>query len=172
MQVARFLRGHLMINMELTVDGGAVTFASFGLPVPILKGIRSAGVTEPTAVQSKAIPIILQGNDIIALAESGSGKTGAYLIPVLSRFLERSARLRGIVLVPTRELASYVETRARDYARYTDLKVGVVYTGAPLAAQERMLREEQIHLLVATPGRLLELQSRGGLKRAGAQIPA
>ncbi len=147
-----------------------MTFASFGLPVPILKGIRSAGVTEPTAVQSKAIPIILQGNDIVALAESGSGKTGAYLVPILSRFLERSARLRGIVLVPTRELAAYVETRARDYARYTDLKVGVVYTGAPIAAQERMLREQPVHLLVATPGRLLELHARGVLNVADVEV--
>src|SRR5262245_47503652 len=126
---------------QLTADGAYVTFTSFGLPIQILKGIRAAGLTEPTAIQSKAIPIILQGNDVIGIAESGSGKTGAYLMPILSRFLERSVRLRGIVLVPTRELAAYVETRARDYARFTDLKIGVVFTGAPLAGQERMLRE-------------------------------
>jgi ATP-dependent RNA helicase RhlE len=112
----------------------------------------------------------MQGNDVIAIAESGSGKTGAYLIPLLSRFLERSVRLRGIVLVPTRELASYVETRARDYTRYTDLRVGVVYTGAPLAAQERMLREQAVQVLVATPGRLLELHARGVLNFADVEI--
>lgn len=147
-----------------------MTFASFGLPVPILKGIRAAGFTEPTAIQSKAIPIILQGNDIIGIAESGSGKTGSYLIPILSRFLDRSVRLRAIVLAPTRDLAAYVETRGRDYARYTDLKIGVVFTGGPLATQERMLREQPIHLLVATPGRLLELHARGVLNFADVEI--
>jgi ATP-dependent RNA helicase RhlE len=147
-----------------------VTFATFGLPVPILKGIRAAGLTEPTAIQSKAIPIILQGNDVIGVAESGSGKTGAYLIPILSRFLDRSVRLRGIILVPTRELAAYVETRTRDYARFTDLKPGLVFTGAPLAQQERLLREQPFHLLVATPGRLLELHARGVLNFADVEI--
>ncbi len=147
-----------------------MTFASFGLPAPILKGIRAAGLTEATAIQSRAIPTILQGNDLIGIAQSGSGKTGAYLIPILTRLLDRSSRLRGIILVPTRELAAYVETRARDYARYTDLKIGVVYTGAPLQAQERMLREQPINLLVATPGRLLELHARGCLNFADVEI--
>lgn len=147
-----------------------MTFTSFGLPVPILKGIRAAGFTEPTAIQTKAIPIILQGNDIIGIAESGSGKTGSYLIPILSRFLDRSIRLRGIVLAPTRELANYIETRARDYARYTDLKIGVVYTGGPLAAQERMLRDQPVNLLVTTPGRLLELSARGAVNFADVEI--
>ena len=130
-----------MIDISLE---GSVTFASFGLPAPIVKGIRAAGLTEPTAIQSKAIPIIVQGNDLIGVAQSGSGKTGAYLLPILSRFLDRSSRLRGIILVPTRELASYVETRARDFARFTELNIGVVYTGAPLQAQERMLREQSV----------------------------
>ena len=156
-----------MIDLSLE---GSVTFASFGLPTPILKGIRAAGLTEPTAIQSKAIPIILQGNDLIGVAQSGSGKSGAYLLPILSRFVERSSRLRGIILVPSRDLASYIETRARDYARFTELKVGVVFTGNPLQAQERMLREEPINLLVATPGRLLELYARGCLNFADVEI--
>ena len=147
-----------------------MTFASFGLPAPIVKGIRAAGLTEPTAIQSKAIPIIVQGNDLIGVAQSGSGKTGAYLLPILSRFLDRSSRLRGIILVPTRELASYVETRARDFARFTELNIGVVYTGAPLQAQERMLREQSVNLLVATPGRLIELHARGCLNFADVEI--
>ena len=147
-----------------------MTFVSFGLPAPILKGIRAAGLTEATAIQSKSIPIILQGNDLIGIAQSGSGKTGAYLLPILGRLLDRSSRLRGLILVPTRELASYVETRARDYARFTDLKINVVYTGAPLQAQERMLREGPTNLLVATPGRLLELHARGCLEFADVEI--
>jgi len=137
-----------------------VTFASLGLPQIILKGIRAAGLSEPTAIQSKAIPTILQGNDLIGVAPSGSGKTGTYLIPILARLLDSSARLRCLILVPTRELAAYVETRCRDYARYTDIQVGVVFSGGPLPTQERVLRHQEVDILVATPTRLLELQDR------------
>lgn len=147
-----------------------MNFTSFGFPSPILKGVRASGLTEATTLQSKAIPIIQQGNDLIGIAESGSGKTGTYLLPILGRFLDRSVRLRGLILVPTRELASYVETRARDYARYTDIRLGVVYTGGPLQAQERMLREDPVSLLVATPGRLLDLHARGCLNFADIEL--
>lgn len=137
-----------------------MTFASLGLPQTILKGIRAAGLSEPTAIQSKAIPTILQGNDLIGVAPSGSGKTGTYLIPILARLLDSSARLRCLILVPTRELAAYVETRCRDYARYTGIQVGVVFSGGPLPTQERVLRHQEVDILVATPTRLLELQDR------------
>ncbi len=79
------------------LDGGFVTFASLGLPQVVLKGIRAAGLSEPTAIQSKAIPTILQGNDLIGVAPSGSGKTGTYLIPILARLLDSSTRLRSKV---------------------------------------------------------------------------
>jgi superfamily II DNA/RNA helicase len=85
-----------------------VTFASLGLPNPILKGVRAAGLTEPTAIQSRSIPVILQGNDLIGAAQSGSGKTGAYILPILARLLDSPTRLRAIVLTPTRELSQYV----------------------------------------------------------------
>ncbi len=143
-----------------STNGGFVTFASLGLPQVILKGIRAAGLSEPTAIQSKAIPTILQGNDLIGVAPSGSGKTGAYLIPILARLLDSSTRLRCLILVPTRELAAYVETRCRDYARYSEIKVGVIFSGGALPGQERMLRHEDVDILVATPGRLLELHER------------
>lgn len=148
-----------------------MTFASFGLPNAILKGIRAAGFTEPTAIQSKSIPIILEGNDLIGAAQSGSGKTGAYVIPILARLVDNlSTRLRALVLAPTRELAQYVETRIRDYARFTNVKVGVVFTGAPLPTQERWLRENPVDILVATPGRLLELQARGCLNFEDVEV--
>ena len=147
-----------------------MTFASLGLPAPILKGVRAAGLTEPTAIQSRAIPVILQGNDLIGAAQSGSGKTGAYVLPILARLLDSPTRLRAIVLTPTRELAQYVETRARDYARFTGVKIGVVFTGAPLAQHEKMLRDEPVDVLVATPGRLLELHGRGFLKFEDVEV--
>jgi ATP-dependent RNA helicase RhlE len=147
-----------------------VSFAIFGLPTPILKGIRATGFSEPTAIQSKAIPIILQGNDLIGVAQTGSGKTGAYCIPILARLTEGTGRMTSLVVVPTRELASYVETRARDFARFTNIHIGVVFTGTPIAPQERMLREQPLDVLVATPGRLLELHSRGVLNFEDIEI--
>ena len=147
-----------------------MNFASIGLPAAILKGVRAAGLTEATALQSKAIPVILAGNDLIGSAQAGSGKTAAYGLPILSRLLDSSSRLRAIVLVPTREMAQYVETRTRDFARFTDIRIGVVFTGAPLATQERSLREQGVDLLVSTPGRLLELHARGVLNFADVEI--
>jgi ATP-dependent RNA helicase RhlE len=161
---------HSTPTSEPIRHGGLVTFASLGLPAPILRGVRAAGLTEPTAIQSRAIPVILQGNDLIGAAQSGSGKTGAYVLPILARLLDSPPRLRAIVLTPTRELASYVETRARDYARYTDVRIGVVFTGAPLAAQERMLVEHPVDVLVATPIRLLELHARGVLNFEDVEV--
>ena len=135
-------------------------FATLGLPQAILKGVKAAGHIEPTPIQHRGIPVIMQGNDLIASAQTGTGKTAAYLLPLLSRLLDGPRRLRALVLCPTRELAAQVETYARGYARFTGLRIGVVFGGVPLPPQERMVREEGVDLLVATPGRLLELQGR------------
>jgi ATP-dependent RNA helicase RhlE len=138
-------------------------FAALGLPPLILKGVRAAGYVEPTPIQRKSIPIVLSGRDLIGAAQTGTGKTAAFVLPILSRLLEGSSRLRALVLTPTRELAAQVETNARDYARFTKLNVGVVYGGVPLPPQERMLRAG-VDLLVATPGRLLDLFGRLALR--------
>jgi ATP-dependent RNA helicase RhlE len=140
--------------------GGLVPFSRLGLPAAVLRGVRSAGYREPTPIQQRAIPIVLEGQDLIAAAQTGTGKTAAFILPILSRLLEGHQALRALVLVPTRELAAQVETNARDYARFTDLRPGVVYGGVPIGPQERMLRSEGVDLLVATPGRLLDLHGR------------
>ncbi len=140
-----------------------MSFDTLGLPAPILKGVRAAGYAEPTPIQRKAIPVILSGRDLIGAAQTGTGKTAAFILPILSRLLEGPRRLRSLVLTPTRELAAQVETNARDYARFTNLNVGVVYGGVPLPPQERMLRAG-VDLLVATPGRLLDLFGRLALR--------
>jgi len=137
-----------------------VPFATLGLPAIIVKGVRAAGYSEPTPIQRKAIPIILKGNDLIGAAQTGTGKTAAFILPMLTRLLEGPRRLRALVLTPTRELAAQVETNARDYARFTNLRVGVVFGGVPIGPQERVLRHEGVDLLVATPGRLLDLHGR------------
>jgi ATP-dependent RNA helicase RhlE len=126
--------------------------------------VRAAGYNEPLPIQRKAIPVVLTGRDLIAAAQTGTGKTAAFVLPILTRLLEGPRRLRALVLTPTRELAAQVETNARDYARFTAVNVGVVYGGVPLPPQERMLRHPGVELLVATPGRLLDLHGRLALR--------
>ena len=135
-------------------------FASLGLPEPITRSVRAAGYSEPTPIQRRAIPLILPGHDLVAAAQTGSGKTAAFLLPILVRLLEGPRALRALVLVPTRELAAQVEACGRDYARFTGVRVGAVYGGVPIGPQERLCRREGVELLVATPGRLLDLHGR------------
>ncbi|MGE5176552.1 MAG: DEAD/DEAH box helicase, partial [Hyphomicrobiales bacterium] len=139
-------------------------FDKLGLAPSVLKGVRAAGYTQPTPVQQRAIPIALTGQDLIAAAQTGTGKTAAFVLPILTRLETGPKRLRALVLTPTRELAAQVETNARDYARFTELRVGVVYGGVPLPPQERMLKQQGVDLLVATPGRLLDLHDRLALR--------
>ncbi len=132
--------------------------------------MRAAGYTQPTPIQAKTIPMILTGRDLIGAAQTGTGKTAAFLLPILARLLEGGDRLRALVLTPTRELAAQIETNARDYARFTPLKVGVVYGGVPIGPQERMLRNPGLDLLIATPGRLLDLYGRQSLALDEVQV--
>src|SRR5437773_9604222 len=132
-------------------------FARLGLPPAVVRGVRAAGYTEPTPIQQRAIPEILAGHDLIGAAQTGTGKTAAFLLPILTRLLKGPRGLRALVLVPTRELAAQVETNARDYARFTEVRAGVVFGGVPIGPQERLFRRGEVDLLVATPGRLLDL---------------
>jgi len=135
-------------------------FTALGLPGPVTRGVRAAGYTTPTPIQREAIPLILPGHDLVASAQTGSGKTAAFLLPVLARLLDGQPSLRALVLVPTRELAAQVEENARAYARFASVRVGCVFGGVPIGPQERLLRREGVDLLVATPGRLLDLHGR------------
>ncbi len=139
-------------------------FTQLGLPAPIVKGVRAAGYAEPTPIQHRAIPIVLAGDDLVGAAQTGTGKTAAFLLPILARLMSGPHRLRALVLVPTRELAAQVETNARDYARFTEVNAGVVFGGVPIGPQERMFRHDGVDLLVATPGRLLDLHGRMALR--------
>ncbi len=140
-----------------------MTFAALGLPEPVTRGVRAAGYTTPTPIQSGAIPIILPGHDLVAAAQTGTGKTAAFLLPTLGRLLDGPRALRALVLVPTRELAAQVYESARSYARFTGVRSGCVYGGVPIPPQERMLRDQGVELLIATPGRLLDLHGRQSL---------
>ena len=145
-------------------------FSKLGLPPPIVKGVRAAGYTDPTPIQTRAIPIVLAGHDLVGAAQTGTGKTAAFLLPILTRLMKGNRALRALIVVPTRELAAQVETNARDYARFTSVRAGVVFGGVPIPPQERMLRHEGVDLLVATPGRLLDLHGRQSVSLEDVEV--
>ncbi len=145
-------------------------FTQLGLPPAIVKGVRAAGYTEPTPIQQRAIPIVLAGHDLVGAAQTGTGKTAAFVLPILARLMKGAHGLRALVLVPTRELAAQVETNARDYARFTEVRAGVVFGGVPIGPQERMFRRGEVDLLVATPGRLLDLHGRMALRLEDIEV--
>ena len=120
----------------------------------MLEGVGAAGYTDPTPIQLRAIPLILAGRDVIGSAQTGTGKTAAFALPLISRLGTRG-KLRALVLEPTRELAAQVETAFRDYGRFTNLRTAVVFGGTGYGRQDQSLRQG-IDVLVATPGRLLD----------------
>jgi ATP-dependent RNA helicase RhlE len=135
-------------------------FTKLGLSKAVLDGVRAAGYVEPTPIQLRAIPLIAAGRDVIGSAQTGTGKTAAFALPILSRLERPAPGPRVLVLEPTRELAAQVETAFRDYARFTHLRVTVVYGGVGYGTQTTALREG-VDVLVATPGRLLDHLGRG-----------
>jgi ATP-dependent RNA helicase RhlE len=139
-------------------------FGKLGLSSVVLDGVRAMGYIDPTPIQLRAIPLILSGRDVIGSAQTGTGKTAAFGLPILSK-LERHqpAGPRALILEPTRELASQVETAIRDYARFTDLKVTVVYGGVGYGRQNDELKAGT-DIVVATPGRLLDHLEQGTVR--------
>ena len=133
-------------------------FSKLGLSPQVLEGVRAAGYTDPTPIQLRAIPLILAGRDVIGSAQTGTGKTAAFALPLISR-LGTHGTLRTLVLEPTRELAAQVETALRDYARFTNLRTAVVFGGTGYGKQDQSLRQG-VDVLVATPGRLLDQMHR------------
>ena len=143
-------------------------FTKLGLTKPLLEGVRAMGYGEPTPVQLRAIPPALEGRDVIASAQTGTGKTAAFALPALQK-LGMHGKLRCLVLEPTRELAMQVETAMRDLARFTDLRIGSVFGGVGYGAQRTALREG-LDVVVATPGRLEDHLQQGTLKLADIEV--
>jgi len=137
-------------------------FSTLGLSPKVLEGVRAAGYTDPTPIQLRAIPLVMSGRDLIGSAQTGTGKTAAFALPILSRLAQHGA-LRALVLEPTRELAAQVETAIHDYARFTNLRTVVVFGGTGYGRQDQALRQG-VDILVATPGRLLDQMQRGMVK--------
>lgn len=138
-------------------------FAQLGLSKGVVEGVKAMGYTEPTPIQSRAIPLILAGRDVIGSAQTGTGKTAAFALPILSKLGEHTPYIRALILEPTRELAAQVDTAIRDFARFTKLNVAVVYGGVGYGRQMQNLKEGT-DILVATPGRLLDHLNRGTCK--------
>ena len=140
-----------------------MSFDDLGLSPEILRAVREEGYTEPTPVQSQAIPLVLAGRDLMARAQTGTGKTAAFALPILERlrvhantsFSPARHPVRVLVVTPTRELAVQVSDSFKAYGRYVPLRATVVYGGVPLPPQEKILLSG-VEILVATPGRLLD----------------
>src|SRR6185369_15264773 len=132
-----------------------MSFNHFGLLPEIVRGTQAMGFVEPTPIQLRAFPIILGGRDLIGTAQTGTGKTAAFALPILT-LLGRHGKFRCLVLEPTRELAAQVETAFRDYGRFTDIRVAVVHGGVGYGKQ-REAAARGLDVVVATPGRLLDL---------------
>src|SRR6478609_4869047 len=130
-----------------------MAFSKLGLSAPMMEGVKAMGYVEPTPIQLRAIPLILSGQDVIGSAQTGTGKTAAFALPILSQLGHHSRETRLLVLEPTRELAAQVETAIRDFARFTDLRVAVVFGGVGYGAQNEALKGGA-DIIVATPGRL------------------
>jgi ATP-dependent RNA helicase RhlE len=138
-------------------------FTKLGLSNPVLEGVRAMGYIEPTPIQLRAIPLILEGRDVIGSAQTGTGKTAAFALPILSQLGLHSPQPRVLVLEPTRELAAQVETAIHDFARFTNLRTVVMFGGVGYGRQLDALRDG-VDVLVATPGRLLDHVQRGTCK--------
>jgi ATP-dependent RNA helicase RhlE len=137
-----------------------MAFTKFGLSHEMLEGIRAMGYVEPTPIQLRAIPLIMSGKDVIGSAQTGTGKTAAFALPIMSQLGKHQPQPRVLVLEPTRELAAQVETAFRDFARFTDLQIAVVFGGVGYGTQRQAL-SRGVDILVATPGRLLDLMTQG-----------
>jgi ATP-dependent RNA helicase RhlE len=130
-------------------------FDELGLSRAALSAVRDAGYEHPTPIQAEAIPLILQGRDVMGLAQTGTGKTAAFTLPIVDRLLDGPRRTRALVLTPTRELCVQVEESVQKYARHAELDAATVYGGVPIEPQQKRLRAG-VDIVVATPGRLLD----------------
>jgi len=152
-----------------------ITFASLNLAQPLMRAIADAGYTKPTPVQAQAIPLVLAGGDLLAGAQTGTGKTAGFTLPILHLLSEKQAASkrhgcpRCLILVPTRELAAQVEESVQTYGKYLPLKSMVMFGGVNINPQIKALRG-QVDILVATPGRLLDHAGQKTLDLSGVEI--
>jgi ATP-dependent RNA helicase RhlE len=147
----------------------AKAFADLGLLPELVQALGAEGYANPTPIQTQAIPPVLAGSDLVGCAQTGTGKTAAFVLPLLQRLGARVGKPRALVLTPTRELALQIGERARAYGRHVSLRHAVIYGGVSQRRQERDLAQRP-DLLVATPGRLLDLMRQGLVSLGSIEI--
>jgi len=152
------------MSTEKTVS----SFAELNLPAPLQQALNDVGYETPSAIQAETIPHLLAGSDLLGQAQTGTGKTAAFALPVLARLdLKQKKTPQVLVLAPTRELAIQVAEAFQKYARHLPgFKVLPVYGGSDMRGQLRQL-ERGVHVVVGTPGRVMDHMRRGSLKLAG-----
>ena len=150
-----------------------MSFKSLGLIPELLKAVNKQGYSTPSPIQEKTIPIILEGKDVLASAQTGTGKTAGFTLPLLQKLnatrKQRHRPIRTLILTPTRELAAQVHDNVRDYSAFLDIRSTVIFGGVNAKPQIRTIRGG-IDVLVATPGRLLDLENQKALSLARVEI--
>ena len=142
-----------------------MSFESLGLSAPVLQAVTEKGYTTPTPIQEKAIPIVLMGRDVLGCAQTGTGKTASFVLPMIDILAEGQAKARmprSLILEPTRELAAQVAENFETYGKHNKLNMALLIGGTSFPDQERAL-ERGADVLIATPGRLLDHFERGGI---------
>ena len=139
-----------------------MTFEELGLSTPVLQAVQDCGYTAPTPIQEQAIPHILAGRDVIGASQTGTGKSAAFALPLLTK-LEHTGQPQVLVLEPTRELADQLAEAFRTYAAHTDITIGLLYGGVGYGQQSEELKKG-VDVVVATPGRLVDHFYRGNMK--------
>jgi ATP-dependent RNA helicase RhlE len=150
------------------------TFQDLNIIEPILKSLHEEGYTEPTPIQAQSIPVVLQGTDLLGCAQTGTGKTAAFAIPILQLLGENrnpasKRKIRSLILTPTRELAIQIDDSFKAYGRHTGLISTVVFGGVNQFSQTQVLKKG-VDILIATPGRLLDLMNQGHISLRDLKI--
>src|SRR6202012_384279 len=141
----------------------AASFDDFKFNKQILSAIADAGYKTPTPIQQKAIPPILNGQDVLGIAQTGTGKTAAYVLPIIMRLkYAQGDHARALIIAPTRELAMQIEENIKTFAKYTDLRVVAVYGGLGPKTQIELIKKG-VDIIVATPGRFMDIYLAGHL---------
>ena len=150
-----------------------MSFNSLGLSNSLVKSVNKQGYDKPTTIQSKSIPLILQGKDVLASAQTGTGKTAGFTLPMLQLLAktgsEKNKSVRALVLTPTRELAAQVQQSVKDYGEFENLKSTVIFGGVSQKPQVTALKNG-VDILIATPGRLMDLNNQGLLSLKKVEI--
>ncbi|MBD0385881.1 MAG: DEAD/DEAH box helicase, partial [Nostoc sp. C3-bin3] len=155
-----------------------MSFSNLGLSNEIIRAVTERGYTEPTPIQIQAIPAVLSGSDLLAGAQTGTGKTASFTLPLLHRLSsDKSIKgtykgyppIRALILTPTRELAAQVEESVREYGKYLQLNSMVMFGGVGISLQKQRLKN-RVDILVATPGRLLDHVQQGTLNLSHIEV--